>query len=744
MRSCGVFSSVKVPFVVVFVLLLAFSGSALARDAADLVSGYAPLRVVVKPRNTTISPAAPSGHIVVKFRRGTVLTGTKSRLGGSAAEPVRRIFADYGLTEIKPLVDGEAAVIQARRMVAEDRVRTNLPDMSLYIRHAVDDPVLTMQVIAALNARDEVEIAYFEPRPEVASYPNDLLPIEPYAFPAVTTPSFESSQAQLNSAPGGVDAKAAWSLPGGDGAGTRVIDIEYGWQLTHEDLSKGATAIMIGANSGDNDHGTAVLGEMVADRNSFGMTGISPEADIGYSSVASFSFASCMDQAAAASDPGDCILIELHAPGPHFNFEGRDDQSGYVPMEYFQGNFDAILNAYGVGAIVCEAAGNGQEDLDHFRYDDAFGNGLFDTTVRNSHAIMCGAGNPPYVTAPDRSKLGFSNYGERVNLQGYGTNVYTTGYSDLYNGGTKDSWYTQSFSGTSSASPIVTGAVLCLSGVFQQMLGTVIDADSARTLLVATGSPQTQPQIVNHIGPRPDLRAALGLLFDPIDSIWYDNIGMDAGASVGLPISLANSHAVSSITLPFVLSGDAPVQIDSVSFGPRTVDFASISLLWDNRFNGQATYKLTAAATSINGSLVAGTGIVAYLWLTAPYAALLGQSADVDTAWFSPASHLQLASYFDNGYPDYFSGGSVTITGVVCDCSFHGDLNGDGDINVFDIVGVVDIAFREGDPAISDESCPHETRADYNCDGEINVFDVVSAVEIAFREGSLPCDLCGG
>ncbi|MCH8992562.1 MAG: S8 family serine peptidase, partial [Acidobacteria bacterium] len=576
------------------------------------------------------------------------------------------------------------------------------------------------------------------------SYLNDLIPIEPYAISSGTTPSFESSQAQLNSAPGGVDARAAWTLPGGDGTGTQVIDIEYGWQLTHEDLSKGATAIMIGVNSGDNDHGTAVLGEMVADDNSFGMTGISPQADIGYSSVASFSFASCMDQAAAASDPGDCILIELHTPGPHYGFEGRDDQLGYVPMEYWQGNFDAILNAYGVGVIVCEAAGNGREDLDHSRYDDSLGNAIFDTTFRNSHAIMCGAGNPPYVVAPDRSKLGFSNYGERVNLQGYGTNVYTTGYGDLYNGGSKDTRYTQFFSGTSSASPIVTGAVLCLSGVFQQMLGTVIDADSARTLLVATGSPQTQPQIINHIGPRPDLRAALGLLFDPIDSIWYDNIGMDAGTSVGLPISLSNSHSVGTITLPFIVAGDAPVQIDSLSLGPRTVDFGSVSLIWDNRFNGQAAYKMTAGAGSNNVLLAAGTGVVAYLWLTAPYAALLGQTASVDSAWFGTTSHLILTSYFDNGYPDYFSGGSVTITGVACDCSFHGDLNGDGDINVFDIVGVVDVAFREGDPAITDESCPHDTRADYNCDGEINVFDVVEAVDIAFREGSLSCDPCGG
>lgn len=34
----------------------------------------------------------------------------------------------------------------------------------------------------------------------------------------------------------GIDAVYAWGFPGGDGAGTTVIDIEGGWQLDHEDL----------------------------------------------------------------------------------------------------------------------------------------------------------------------------------------------------------------------------------------------------------------------------------------------------------------------------------------------------------------------------------------------------------------------------------------------------------------------------------------------------------------------------
>ena len=129
-------------------------------------------------------------------------------------------------------------------------------------------------------------------------------------------------------------------------------------------------------------------------------------ANVGGSTVASTSFAQAMDAAALASDSGDCVLIELHSPGPRFNYQGREDQRGYVPMEFFQGNYDAILNAYALGVIVCEAAGNGGEDL-----DDPIYTSYFDPAFRYSHAIMCGAGNPPDATSPDRSKLGFFQLG---------------------------------------------------------------------------------------------------------------------------------------------------------------------------------------------------------------------------------------------------------------------------------------------------------------------------------------------
>ena len=44
------------------------------------------------------------------------------------------------------------------------------------------------------------------------------------------------NQGYLEPAPNGIDAKYAWTCTGGDGAGTNVVDLEYGWDLNHEDL----------------------------------------------------------------------------------------------------------------------------------------------------------------------------------------------------------------------------------------------------------------------------------------------------------------------------------------------------------------------------------------------------------------------------------------------------------------------------------------------------------------------------
>jgi subtilisin family serine protease len=112
-----------------------------------------------------------------------------------------------------------------------------------------------------------------------------------------------------------------------------------------------------------------------------------------------------------------------------------------------------------------------------------------------------------------RSRIFFSNYGKIVNVQGWGWHVMSLGYGDAQGGGsTENGWYTLRFSGTSSASPIVTGAVACLQGRAKAKNGAPLSPAKVRDILVSTGTPQQAGPGVplsQHIGPLPNLREAV-------------------------------------------------------------------------------------------------------------------------------------------------------------------------------------------------------------------------------------------
>src|SRR5215471_436849 len=120
------------------------------------------------------------------------------------------------------------------------------------------------------------------------------------------------------------------------------------------------------------NHGTAVMGEFGADVNGFGTTGIAPGAFVrGASIFGGTGSANTIQQAADALSAGDIILLELHRPGPRFNFAPRNDQRGYIAIEWWPDDLAAVLYATSKGIIVVGAGGNGAEDLDDPIYDAA-------------------------------------------------------------------------------------------------------------------------------------------------------------------------------------------------------------------------------------------------------------------------------------------------------------------------------------------------------------------------------------
>ena len=342
--------------------------------------------------------------------------------------------------------------------------------------------------LGAFDGDPEVEDVVVTPVTTIASSPyDDSCPIE--------TPSFESYQGYVGPAPAGIDAPAAWRRDI-RGQGVQFADIEGGWNRAHEDLP-GARIVHVGGQPIDDPHwrahGTAVLGEIAAVDNKRGVVGIAPDVDrIFTSSIGGVGVADAIDEAAAALHPGDVLLIELQSGGPR----GR-----WIPVEYYDDVYAAIRAATDRGVVVIEAAGNGGEDLDHRAYRGVF-------TSRDSGAILVGAGGPAVAGFTDRARLDFSNYGARVDVQGWGRKVATLDYGDLQACAGIDRHYTGEFSGTSSASPIVAGAALLVESQARALGGKIVLPRRLRQLLRETGTPQTG-DTREQIGPRPDLARAL-------------------------------------------------------------------------------------------------------------------------------------------------------------------------------------------------------------------------------------------
>ncbi len=349
-----------------------------------------------------------------------------------------------------------------------------------------------------LNARPLVEIAHPAPicEPAVLRAAQRIDRIE---LPISDTPDFRDQQDYLYATPVGLDAPAAWAEPGGRGAGMKFIDVELGWVLDHEDFNQNRFFHQGGAPLDPYyfDHGTAVVGEVVGDANGFGVTGFASDAQWGVVAVDYDEWPEVphrFQEAVDNLDPGDVWLIELQMYPP-----GK----GATPMEWLQVNYDVIWTGCWSKGVVCiEAGANGYQDL-----DDASWGGVFDRELRDSGAVLVGAGTPT-----GRLAEWFSNYGSRMDVHAWGSEIVTTGYGYLYNGGSLQTEYTNDFGGTSGASPMVTGAALCLQGISRQLHGQPMPPAMLRRLLSATGIPHLDP--VKEIGPRPDLGAAVARVIE--------------------------------------------------------------------------------------------------------------------------------------------------------------------------------------------------------------------------------------
>lgn len=352
------------------------------------------------------------------------------------------------------------------------------------------------QLLQKLRSSSLVEEAYLSKKPELANAPiSNTTPVLPDNDPRFSLQSYAQAD------PLGVNAPYAWQFEGGDGKGIKWADVEWNWALNHEDLAAHNIQLLPGAvNDGDGSHGTAVLGVVSAVDNAIGNIGLANKATpIVSSLVRSGGTAEAILAATQVLSPGDVILLEI--------------QIGYggpwLPIETQPAEFDAIQYATSLGIVVVEAGANGGADLDQYKHWDnkyIFNRDLPD--FKDSGAILVGAGSS---TAP-HYRLGFSSQGNRIDAYGIGENVATLSSTST----ASTTGYTDHFNGTSSASPVVVGAILQLQGIAKAKFGVPYSPDEVRRILRWLPFNTPTSDIANdRIGTLPNLKQIITNLPTP-------------------------------------------------------------------------------------------------------------------------------------------------------------------------------------------------------------------------------------
>ncbi|WP_051891166.1 S8 family peptidase [Chryseobacterium sp. JM1] len=383
-------------------------------------------------------------------------------------------------------------------------------------------------------------------------------PIEPPFVKAfVATPDLESLQTYLNDNPG-INAKYAWSR-GITGQNIRIRDVEYGFYKTHEMLSnQNSIQLEPGyspnaglANNNYRDHGTAVVSILGSVKDNIGLSGAAYSASQikGYMewTTVGYNRASAVSRSINASQAGDIILYEMQTGG-------KDGQ--YCPAEYDSVIWDLTKAATDSGIIIIAAAGNGNQNLDDPFYAAYNARG-------NSGAIIVGAGSPNTT----HSKLSFSTFGNRVDVQGWGSNVLAAGYGSYQKYDNDNNRTYNYFSGTSSATPVVASAATLIQSYYYQTTGQYLTPSAMKNLLISTGIPQGGTVVNQKIGPFPNVKNAILQL--------EGSLKTNVKAQAPLEIKIYPNPVTSSIAIHS--NDNKKLDFEIINMHGRTVTKGSVS-----------------------------------------------------------------------------------------------------------------------------------------------------------------------
>lgn len=224
-------------------------------------------------------------------------------------------------------------------------------------------------------------------------------------------------------------------------------------------------------------------------------------------------------------------------------------------------------------------------------------------------------------------------------------------------------WYSNSFAGTSSASPVVAGAVAQISSIAEAK-GRTVTPEQMRAALVATGIEGVANQRIGTLPQVPRALAALGLSDAPVQ-VALANGGFEVGATGWT----GNTAAISPMGLPASsglfkasLGGYGRAATDVLNT-TLTVPRSGGTLAWDERVVTKEaatnTYdRLRVQLVNASGTVVATLGSASNLDARPTYRTRTASLA----AWAGQTLTLRITSAEDASTPTTFPVDNLRVT----------------------------------------------------------------------------------
>lgn len=331
---------------------------------------------------------------------------------------------------------------------------------------------------------------------------------------AKPTPDFEDLQTYLDAPSNrwqGMNIRKAWANQA-KGKGARVHFSDGGLYASHEDLQGNPNLKIVNFKPNDDpEHGTASLGILLASANGIGMTGICHEAEVylyDNRALDDLGRSLTLKQLLRNVQAGDIVAVNRQTANINV-------LSTFLPSLHDRDWWDVSRALTERGAIVVNAASNGSTRTDSEKGTTlGYGVDLSQWPFFHDHgeadAILVGA-----CQSWDGKPHQYSNhsYQHRM-LNAWGDSVATLGYGKLQDKSGEDRDYTNTYSGTSSATPLVTGALSVIQGYAIQQHHLYLNANQMHLLVMQSGyADATLPLTdVLPMGRRPNVHAALVLL----------------------------------------------------------------------------------------------------------------------------------------------------------------------------------------------------------------------------------------